>query len=459
MRILLVVHQFLPEHYGGTEQLTRHAGVELLARGHEVHVLTGGAGLVGGEVDVPSKDYDYQGLKVHAVGVLKRQRDLELIRDEYANEPMAEHVRWYVERLKPDVVHIWNLLNLSGTLLEVFEELGVPVVFTPTSFWPICKMMTLTKPSGELCAGPDELSSNCLECWGAEKYVRPETLPQISDKREFYRTLARRALSEPQNPELRPVWLMLERNRYLQERFNRIVDVILSPNDFMSRALTTHGIDPGLVKLSPYGIDTSGLETARTPRPEDGRLRVGFIGSINQLKGLHVLIEAFKKLPQENRTTLRICGGLTGSWPAYACEVYALADDDPRINFAGSFPNEEMAAELGKIDVLVVPSVWHENTPLVVYSAFAAGIPVVASDTEGLNSVVIHEVNGLLFEPGNAEDLAGQLRRLQEEPKLLEELGSRASETRSVEDSVDEILDLYEQLLDEKRRERVAGPG
>jgi glycosyltransferase involved in cell wall biosynthesis len=458
LRILLVVHQFLPDHYGGTEQLTSHTGLELLARGHEVHVLTAGAGL-GSEssAGVPSREYDYQGLKVHAVGAVRRRTRLERIRDEYANDLMAGHVRGYVERLQPEAIHIFNLFNLSGSLLDVFEELDVPVVFTPTSFWPINKTMLLIKPSGELCDGPDELSANCLECWGAEKYVKPKMLPQISDKREFYRALARRTLSEPQNTELRPIRLMLERNRYLQERFNRSVDAILSPNEFMSRKLTTHGIDPDLVRLSPYGMNTSGFETARTLRPESGELRVGFIGSINRPKGLHVLIEAFKQLPQESGVTLRVCGGLNG-WPDYACEVYEMAGGDPRINFAGSFPNEEMVAELGKIDALVVPSVWHENTPLVVYSAFAAGIPVVASGTEGLSAIVHHGVNGLLFEPGNAGDLAAQLRRLLEEPELLEKLGSRASTTRSVEDSVDEMLDIYGRISSEKKRERVGGP-
>jgi len=457
MRILLVVHQFLPDYYGGTEQLTRHTGVELLSRGHEVHVLTAGAGLSGGGTSVPARDYEYQGLKVHAVSAPRGRGALERIRNEYDNELMAEHARRYVRRLEPEVVHIFNLFNLSGALLDVFGELGVPVVFTPTSFWPINKTMTLTKPSGELCDGPDELTANCLECWGVERYVRPKALPQISDKQELYRVLARRALSEPQNAELRPVRAMLGRNPYLKERFNGVVDAILSPNEFMREKLTAHGIDPDLIRLSPYGIDTSGFATARTPRPENGELRLGFIGSINRLKGLHVLIEAFKRLPRDGGTTLRVCGGLYG-WPDYAREVYESAGGDPRINFAGSFPNEEMAEELGKVDVLVVPSVWHENTPLVVLSAFAAGIPVVASRTEGLSAVVRHEVNGLLFEPGDAGDLAGQLRRLQEEPGLLEALGSRASETRTVEDSVDEMLQLYEELREEKRRsEGVSG--
>jgi glycosyltransferase involved in cell wall biosynthesis len=133
-------------------------------------------------------------------------------------------------------------------------------------------------------------------------------------------------------------------------------------------------------------------------------------------------------------------------YPDYARKVYALAGGDPRINFVGPFPNETMAAELGKLDVLVVPSTWYENTPLVIYSAFAAGIPVVASNLGGMAEVVHHEKNGLLFEPNDSEGLARQLRRLIEEPGLLEKLGENAGDVRPVEDSVDEMLGLYERL-------------
>ena len=68
-----------------------------------------------------------------------------------------------------------------------------------------------------------------------------------------------------------------------------------------------------------------------------------------------------------------------------------------------------MADELSRIDVLVVPSIWYENAPLVVYSALAAGVPVVATDLGGLSETIVHGRNGLLFEPGNPAALAAEL--------------------------------------------------
>ncbi len=451
--MLLTAHQFLPKHSSGTEILTRDTGLEMLARGHEVHVLTVDPSAQR-FIDVRYEDYDYKGLKVHALTLPRRRSPLSVTRDEYDNDLVADHARRYVNRLRPDVVHMFNISRLSGSVIDVFTNLGVPVVFTPTDFWAICTRSTLAKPSGELSTGPDEISSNCLECWGAERALPEEELPEAADKQELYRKIAARALAhaEGEHPNMARVRVMLGRTGYLRERFNS-VDAILAPTGLMRRMLTTNGIDPELVKISPYGMDTTGFEKERGPRPESGGLRVGFIGTIHRQKGLDILLRAFEKLPEDGGISLRVCGDLRW-YRDYAREVYAMAGGDPRINFAGSFPNEQMATELGKVDVLVVPSTWYENTPLVIYSAFAAKIPVVASNLGGMAEVVRHGENGLLFEPGDPEDLARQLSRLIDEPGLLAQLGKNTGNVRTVEDSVDEMLDLYERLRAKAELER-----
>jgi glycosyltransferase involved in cell wall biosynthesis len=447
MKVLLTVHQFFPKYQSGTEVLTRDTGLEMLKRGHEVHVLTTDPSADGRSTSLRHKDYDYRGLKVRALELQKRESAWEIFRNEYRNGPVADHVRRYVDHLKPEVVHMFHVLYLSGSVIEVFRQLGVPLVYTPTDFWSICVKGTLRKPSGELSTGPDELSANCLECRTVERNLPPYKAPEAFERREFYRKIAERALTkrEDEHQNMAAVREVMARTSYLRERFNSI-DAILVPTKFMHNMLAKNGINPGLMTFSPYGMDTSHLRNANPPQPGRGGLRVGYIGSIKPWKGLRVLLEAFEKLPADDGVTLRVCGDL-GDNPSYAREVYELAKDDPRINFAGTFPNEKLAEELGKIDVLVVPSVWYENTPLVIYSAFAAGVPVVATNLGGIAEIVRHEVNGLLFEPGDAEDLARQLERLLRESGLTAELGDKAGRVRSAEDSVDEMLALYERLL------------
>jgi glycosyltransferase involved in cell wall biosynthesis len=453
LRVLLTAHQFLPKYSSGTEVLTRDTGLELLARGHEVHVLTVDPEARGRSVDVSHEDYDHRGLKVWALGLPRRRTRLENIKDEYNNDLVAEHLRRYVKLVKPDVVHMFHLSRLSGSVIDVFRELEVPLVYTPTDFWAICLRSTLQKPNGELSTGPDEISSNCLECHGAERFS-PGDLLRTADKQVFYRKLAERALARVEDPSMAPVRAMQARTGFLRERFNSL-DAILAPTKLMQRMLTANGVDPALISVSPYGMNISDFRQARRSRSACGGLRVGYIGTIHRQKGLHILLKAFKQLPRDGGVTLRVCGDLK-SYPDYAREVYALGGQDPRVNFAGPFPNSRMAEELGKVDVLAIPSTWYENTPLVIYSAFAAGIPVVASNLDGIAEVVRHGENGLLFEPGDAEGLARQLRRLIEEPGLLEELGENAGDVRSVEDSVDEMLTLYERLQRGKNKQVVS---
>ena len=452
MRILLTVHQFLPKHSSGTEVLTRDTGLEMLARGHEVHVLTVDPSAPRTSTEVTYEDYDYKGLKVHALRLPRRRSMSYLVEDEYDNDLVAAHVRWYADLVRPDAVHMFHLMRLSGSVIQVFRDLGVPVVFTPTDFWAICVRVTLMKPSGELSAGPDDISSNCLECRGVERYLPPEELPDTPDKQVMYRRIAERSLarSENEHPSMALVRAMLGRTRSLRESINT-VNAILAPTELMYRTLVANGIDPRLITVSPYGIDLSDFQIISRRRSDPEKLRLGYIGAVNPQKGLHILLRAFKRLPREADVSLRICGDLS-AWPDYSQRVYAEAASDSQINFAGPFPNEKMAGELEKIDVLVVPSMWYENAPLVIYSALAAGIPVVGSNQDGI-AEIIDGKNGLLFRSGDPGDLARQLKRLITEPDLLARLEGNGSNVRTVEDSVAEMLALYKCLQRGYRRQ------
>ncbi len=131
-----------------------------------------------------------------------------------------------------------------------------------------------------------------------------------------------------------------------------------------------------------------------------------------------------------------------------------LAAGDDRITFYGAFSREEIGRVLSEIDVLVVPSRWYENAPGVVFEAFAAKVPVVATDLGGLSECVRHGENGLLFALEDASDLARQLRRMGEEPGLLEELRAGIGPVKTVEEYADELEELYDTLLKRKMRFR-----
>jgi len=242
---------------------------------------------------------------------------------------------------------------------------------------------------------------------------------------------------------LRQVGALKERPERIREQMV-LVDHVIVYTNLMRELLLANGIGAGKIEVSHYGIDTSGIR--REDRPFSPPLRVGFVGTLAPHKGCDVLIQAFRDLPPEVDVTLDIYGNLE-RFKTFVEELRALAVDDGRIDFAGPFAREEVGDVLSGMDVLVVPSRWYENGPGVIFEAFAAGIPVVATDLGGMSEFVRHDKDGLLFGLENPGDLARQLRRLIEEPGLLGRLRAGIEPVKTVQENVDELEALYSGLL------------
>ena len=105
-----------------------------------------------------------------------------------------------------------------------------------------------------------------------------------------------------------------------------------------------------------------------------------------------------------------------------------MAKADPRIEFMGLVKRDEMNEVMQRLDAIVVPSLWYENSPNVILEAFINQVPVIASRLGGMAELVKHKVNGLLFEPGNYEELAGHLISLMRTPNMLDQLRSGISQ-------------------------------
>jgi glycosyltransferase involved in cell wall biosynthesis len=228
------------------------------------------------------------------------------------------------------------------------------------------------------------------------------------------------------------------------------VDHIIAYTQLMKKLLLANGIGSGKIEISHYGINTSYISEAPRNRNLPPPLRIGFIGTLAPHKGCDTLIRAVRSLPPELEPTLHIYGNLK-RFELFVEELRRLAGGDERINFAGPFPRERVGKVLSELDVLVVPSRWYENQPGVILEAFAAGMPVVATDLGGMSEFVKHEENGLLFELENVKDLAWQLRRLGEEPGLLERLRAGLGPVKTVKEDVDELEELYSRLLNERK--------
>jgi len=138
--------------------------------------------------------------------------------------------------------------------------------------------------------------------------------------------------------------------------------------------------------------------------------------------------------------------GDVNTFPDYTATLRALAQGLP-VQFMGAFDNEQASTVYAEIDVLVVPSLWPENSPLVIHEAFMAGVPVVGARQGGIPGLITHDVNGLLYDAFSPAALAAALRTLIDNPERPGRLAAAAPTIKTIEDDAREWEARYERVL------------
>ncbi|HEX8673456.1 MAG TPA: glycosyltransferase, partial [Longimicrobium sp.] len=228
----------------------------------------------------------------------------------------------------------------------------------------------------------------------------------------------------------------------------------------LDRFCTEFGIPAEKIVYQDYGFDLASLR-GRERQPER-EIVFGYIGTHIPAKGIHHLIQAFGGLGGSVR--LRIWGRPRGaSTEALQAMAASLPGDAAsRVEWLPEYRNADIVRDVfNRVDAIVVPSVWVENSPLVIHEALQARVPVITGDAGGMSELVSDGENGLLFAHRDPEALRVAMQRLVDEPGLGARLGARgylASESGDVTDireHVREMEALYARVIREKRQARV----
>ncbi|MEN6450526.1 MAG: glycosyltransferase [Thermoguttaceae bacterium] len=179
---------------------------------------------------------------------------------------------------------------------------------------------------------------------------------------------------------------------------------IIAVSEAMGEHIVGQGLDPDRVTVVPNGVPQLESLPAR-PRPA-GSWTLGMVALFRPRKGVEVLLEAIALL---HRYGLPVQLNAVGQFesPRYEAEIKTLVDRlnlNERIHWTGF--RHDVAAELRRMDLLALPSLFGEGLPMVVLEAMAAGVPVVATRVEGVPEAIRHGIDGVLARAGDAEDLA-----------------------------------------------------
>jgi glycosyltransferase involved in cell wall biosynthesis len=413
MRVLFVVHKFPPQSVGGVETYTWSLARALAEAGHEAFVFYPVIGL-----DAAEARSEEGGIHRWAVSLPEtrgHEGALQQFWHTFRDVGLEARFQKCLAEVRPDIVHFQHVQGLSARLLALAS--GWHRLVTLHDYWFFCANSQLLRPDGQMCAGP-QWGWNCVDC--------------LTVRADLHWMRALRPL----------VALPLAyRNAYLR-RMARSVPVFLAPSEFLRQQYVHQGFPGERITVIDLGLDMQRLaEVADSTLPAPAaRPHFGFLGALAPHKGVHMLVHAFNQLPAN--AALTIYGSETTS-PGYVAQLKAMATH-PHIRFAGAVDYHHVGVALRQLDCLVVPSIWYENSPMVIQEAYGCKIPVVASRLGALPEKVRDGETGRLFAPGDSADLARVLRELIEQPEQLAALRASIKPGPTIQQHAQQMLEIYQ---------------
>ena len=450
MRVLHAIHDFLPRHRAGSEiyafelarELSRRADVFILAAEYDPSAPHG-----------TIRWRSYEGLVVIEIVNNWQFRRFD---ETYQSERINAQLRHVLDATCPDVLHVHNLLNLSFDLPRIAKQRGVSTVATLHDYTLVCPSggQRVHVAESHVCDSIE--ADRCARCFAQSPLARQMRAAKVTrgvSGRVIARTgraafriapaLATSILKTVNGPDIH-AGDVRRRLGYARQVFESI-DRFVAPSRSIAEEFCKLGLARDRVEVSDYGfVPPSRSRATGTTRghARRGRLRVGFVGTLVWHKGAHVLIEAAKRLRGEYEIYLH---GDPSVFPDYVAALRKAATDLPVV-FADGFDRDRVDDVYAGLDVLVVPSLWPENSPLVIHEAFMHQVPVVAARVGGVPELVDHEINGLLYEPFDPGSLAAAVQQLIDDPDLLAKLSARVSSVKSIEQDAREWEERYLRL-------------
>jgi glycosyltransferase involved in cell wall biosynthesis len=453
LNILLPVHVFFPDHFYGTETYTLELAQSLKIMGHNPTILTS---ILYGEKSPGGArfTYEYGGLTVDCIDL--NTQPLKNFKQLYSRPDLYMVLQDILLQRKPDIIHVTHLMGHTAVLLEVIRDMKIPTIATLTDFYGICPNSKLISYAGGLCTGPNSRSTNCLSCYirehdyeflnpkGMARLIRNDMflpwvsffLPYIYELPQFTESLAHKSIRDA-----------IDRIAYLRKLYN-IYECMITPTDFLHEAYTVNRFYPEKLKKINFGINLDMVKAYRHAITEvPSPVRFGYIGQITSHKGVDLLIKAFVGL-KGKQATLSIYGSKDQD-AAYMETLNRLSDGRwGDIEFKNTFPKDQLGKVLSEIDVLVIPSRWYENSPLVLLYAQATKTPVIVTDTKGMSEFVRNGYNGFTFKKDNAAHLGQIMQQIVDNPAMLLQLSKNSGYSKDIVDYAGDVLDIYRTVLE-----------
>lgn len=297
----------------------------------------------------------------------------------YSNEAKKQLSKLLEKVQRPDIAHFQHVYHqLTTSVFEPLREAGVPIVQGIHDYKLGCpRYMLFNTHTNELCD----------KCEG----------------KNYYKALLNRCYD---GSLLRSTLITVESyyNQFFKT-YQRNVDRFLVSNEHMRGRLVRYGIDKKKIVVIPNFVNVA---TYNPTYEHDGYFL--YFGRLSIEKGVEYAIRAMVQLPDQQ--LIIVGNGPDESRLRQLTNTLNLNN----VQFLGPLWGEDLQPILDRAMCVVVPSYWHENSPMVIYQSFASAKSVIGSQRGGIPDLIDEGVNGLLFEAGNVEELASCMNEIATHP-------------------------------------------
>lgn len=421
MKITLITTQtYQRPLVGGVDVYTDRVGRALARQGHTINILAADSGVEAPDQQFAVERDELDGFPIWRLRYSFAQRPKEAFDTGYDDE-METAVRAILHEQQPNLVIILNFYTMTLATVKAAKSLGIPVFHIATDFLPVCRRATFIRWHGGSCEVGESIKT-CAACFVSNKKsgrIVAETIGKLPE--DVLVRLAGDGRYKQPHPlaPLNPYWhqiATMKRRLEVIQPLRDMIDHTFVPTRFTEQMFVENGFAAERVHHLPFGVDPEHPLSEVVHLPAD-HVRFLFIGRFQPYKGLHLLLEAFNKLENPQGATLTIYGAADGH-DGYYDSLMAGINSNERIHFLGKIPPSELATAFAEADYFLLPSTWHENSPLIVSDALQSSTPVIASDIGGVTDIVKHDINGLLFPMGDATTLQTTLQRTINDPEL-----------------------------------------
>lgn len=409
MKILMVdKYHFIK---GGAERYVFELAKVLEANGHEVIHFS-----MQDERNFPSEyeEYFINNINYNQNGFKKITNGLSAVPKMFFSLEAQKKLEQLIKKTGPEIAHVHMIDHqLSPSILYTLKKYKIPVIQTVHQYKLVCPNYKLYNPR------TNQICEKCMD----KRYIHAAL--ERCHKNSFVASLL--------------ISFEMYFHKFFQ-MYEKNIDLFHVPSRFMGTKLEQGGINPERIKHLFYTINVDDFKF----HPDFESYFVYF-GRLSKEKGIFTLLKALRKI---DNCRLKIIGD--GPEEGFL-KQYVAENKLKNVEFVGKLEGQDLLDSVSKAMFIVVPSEWFDNSPLVIYEAFAMGKPVIGSRAGGISELIDDGDNGFLFEMGNAHELEEKIRHLLQHPELVKQFShsarAKAMKFFSPDQHYKKMLSFYKHLV------------